>query len=214
MASPPRTCTVASQFLTGARPPSRIRSPPWATSSAARKPVRSHPLCSSSPPLRVALDWLKIKHQGAGLAVSRRWSLPWPCANAAAWLRRGEEKALGVDLVINGSDWTIVWWVMGRPIQIVRMWLNPVVGEQLAVRSESCGPGCTPVGWSGLWIWIVDRGLRDWNRILVRCLNLGPRSLNGWPRRTCVRSVVAFSSRAPLVFTKTTRRPAGLRPVS
>jgi hypothetical protein len=111
---PPRTWTAASQFLTGAKPPSRIRSPPWATSSAARKPVRSHPLCSSSPPLRVALDWLKIKHRGAGLAVSRRWSLPWPCANAAAWLRRGEEKAPSVDLVINGSDWTIVWWVMGR----------------------------------------------------------------------------------------------------
>jgi hypothetical protein len=27
---------------------------------------------------------------------------------AAAWLRREEEKARGVDLVINGSGWTIV----------------------------------------------------------------------------------------------------------
>jgi hypothetical protein len=43
------------ELLAAAPWPPQIRMPPWAASSAARRPVRIHPLSSSSPPLGVLL---------------------------------------------------------------------------------------------------------------------------------------------------------------
>jgi hypothetical protein len=43
---------------------------PWVASSAARVPVRSHPLYSSSPPLGVALVQTSVGHHGAGFAFA------------------------------------------------------------------------------------------------------------------------------------------------